>query len=156
MQLSGEQGIVSFAWRGLPKTWPSPDAVPTAPEAKTSCEGRRDVSEAAGEQGAEKDSRWKGRLLLLLLMMFCRIRGGRSKAEADVEESFIKTERRKEVSGSYKEGVSEGEAVGLGVARSTTEREGEEEAGDVGVRIVVVVDVDIVVDIGVVVVGCIH
>jgi hypothetical protein len=69
--------MVSFAWRGRPKTCPSPDAVPTAPEAKTSCEGRRDAIVAAGEQGAEKESRWKGRIVLLLLLsMFCRIRGG--------------------------------------------------------------------------------
>lgn len=86
--------------------------------------------------------------------MCCRIGGGRSNVADDVEESlFIKAERRKEVSGSCEEeGVGE-EGEGVGVARS---REGEEEveneealeAGEVGVRIVVVVDV--------VVVGCIH
>lgn len=91
--------------------------------------------------------------------MCCRIRRGRSNVADDVEESwFIKAERRKEVSGSCEEGVSEeGEGVVVGVARSTegeeeVDDEVAEEAGEVGVRVIVVV----VVDIGVVVVGYIH
>lgn len=93
--------------------------------------------------------------------MRCRIRGGCSNVAEDVEESlFIKAERRKEVSGSCEEeGVSE-EGEGVGVARSTegedeVEDDGAEGAGKIGVRVVVVVVVDVV-EIGVVVVGCIH